>query len=218
MKRWPVVVADDHEMIRTGLRTVLEQQCACEVVGEAATGTAALALVHTFRPALLVTDMVMPELGGLEVLRQVRATAPATQVIVFSMHADVSYVREALHAGALGYVLKESLSSDLIAAIQHALAGRRYVSPVLSEQILDAYAQPPSQAQFDPYQQLSEREQAVFVLTAQGRTSSAIAAHLGLSSRTVESHRANLMRKIGLHTLADLVRYAIRRGLITLDD
>ena len=127
-------------------------------------------------------------------------------------------MREALHAGALGYVLKESLSSDLIAAIEHALAGRRYVSPVLSEQILDAYAHPPSQAQFDPYQQLSEREQAVFVLTAQGRTNSAIAAHLGLSSRTVESHRANLMRKLGLQTLADLVRYAIRRGLITLDD
>lgn len=218
MSQWQVVVADDHELVRTGLRTVLEQQLACTVVGEAASGAEALTLVRQLQPALLVTDMVMPGLSGLEVVRQMQQIAPATRIVVLSMHADESYVREALQAGAIGYVLKESLASELVAAIQHALAGRRYVSPSLSARILDAYAQAGSQPGFDPYQLLSEREREVLVLTARGLTSAEIAELLALSPRTVESHRTNLMRKLGLRSAVDLVRYAIRRGLIPLEE
>lgn len=219
MTRWRVVVADDHALVRTGVRTLLEQELPCEIVGEASSGSEAISLVRDLSPQLLVTDMVMPGLSGLEVVRQVQQQAPATRVIVFSMHGDEAYVREALRAGATGYVLKESLSIELVTAVQHAIEGRRYVSPLLSERILNAFAQPLQTADiFDPYQRLTEREREVMIGTAQGHTSIEIAEQLALSPRTVESHRANLMRKLGLRTIADLVRYAVRRGLIALDD
>lgn len=216
MSLWRVVVADDHEMIRTGLRTVLEQ-FDCTVVGEAATGAEAVALVRELQPELLVTDMVMPGLSGLEVVRQAAALSPATRIIVFSMHADDSYVREALRAGAMAYVLKESLSAELLTAIQHAVEGRRFVSPCLSERVFDAYMQPGMAISTDSYRLLNAREREVLVLTAQGCTSAEIAEQLSLSLRTVENQRATLMRKLGLRTIADLVRYALRHGLITLD-
>jgi two-component system, NarL family, response regulator NreC len=220
MSGWRVVVADDHEMIRAGLRSVLEHQIACEVVAEAASGADAISLVRQLQPDVLVTDMVMPGMSGLEVVRQVAALAPATRVIVFSMHSDDSYVREALRAGAMGYVLKESLSAELMAAIQHAVEGRRYVSPALSERIFDAYVEPVAQAGAgsDSYRLLNPREREVLLLTVQGRTSAEIAEQLVLSPRTIESHRFNLMRKLGLRTIADLVRYAIRRGLLRLEE
>ncbi|NTW01922.1 MAG: response regulator transcription factor [Oscillochloris sp.] len=217
MSRWQIVLADDHEMIRTGLRTVLEQQLPCNVVGEATTGAEAISMVRQIQPTVLVTDMVMPGISGLEVIRQAQQESPTTRIVVFSMYADESYVREALRAGAIGYVLKESMATELVTAIEYAVQNRRFVSPVLSDRILQAYAQPTTQATFDPYEQLTEREREVLVLTAQGQTSAEIAKQLVLSPRTVESHRAHLMRKLGLRTVADLVRYAVRRGLIMLD-
>ncbi|NTU79323.1 MAG: response regulator transcription factor [Chloroflexales bacterium] len=217
MSCWRIVVADDHEMIRAGLRAVLEQQLACEVVGEAATGAEAITLVRQIQPEILVTDMVMPGLSGLEVLRQVCEIAPSTRIVVFSMHGDDSYVREALRAGAIGYVLKESLATELMTAIRYAVEGRRYVSPTLSERMFDAYVQPTIQTSSDSYRLLNVREREVLVLTAQGQTSAEIAEQLAISPRTVEHHRATLMRKLGLRTIADVVRYAIRRGLITVD-
>lgn len=218
MSRWRVVLADDHTMIRVGLRAVLEQQPGWEVVGEAATGVEAISLVRQLAPHILVTDMVMPGLSGLEVVREVVTASPTTRVVVFSMHKDHSYLREALRAGAIAYVLKESLTTELVTAIQYALEGRRYVSPSLSEHILDVYAQPAMPASDDPYRLLTAREREVLVLTAQGRTSVEIAEQLSLSLRTAENHRTNVMRKLDLRTIPDLVRYAIRRGLISLDD
>lgn len=218
MSAWRVVLVDDHQVVRAGLRTVLERELPCEVVGEAATGGEAINLVRQLQPDVLVTDMVMPGMSGLEVVRQVHQIAPAVRIVVFSMHADESYVREALRAGASAYVLKESLAGELAVAIRHAVEGKRYVSPILSARILEAYAQPPTQSGFDPYDLLSEREREVLVLSAQGLTSGEIGERLVISPRTVESHRANLMRKLGLRTIADLVRYAVRRGLIPLDD
>lgn len=218
MSRWRIVLADDHAMVRTGLRTVLEQQFACTVVGEATTGSEAVRLVRQLQPDVLVTDMVMPGLSGLEVVRQVAALTPTPRVIVFSMHSHDSYVREALRAGASAYVLKESLADELLTAIQQVMAGHRYVSPALTERLFDAYAPAEMPTRDDPYQLLNAREREVLLLTVQGRTNGAIAEQLGLSLRTVEYHRANLMRKLDLRTLPDLVRYAIRRGLITLDD
>lgn len=218
MSTWSVVLADDHAIVREGLRTVLEQHLPCTVVGAASSGAEAISLVRKFQPDLLVTDMVMPGLNGLEVVRQARAAAPAMHVVVFSMHAEESYVREALRAGALGYVLKESLAGELVAAIQTAMQGRRYVSQALSDRILEIYAQEAPQASFDPYQQLTEREREVLVLFAEGLSTATIAARLVISPRTVESHRASMMHKLGLRTIADLVRYAIRRGLVVLDN
>lgn len=217
MSSWPVIVADDHAVVREGLRTVLEQYLPCSVVGMAASGAEAISLARKLQPALLVTDMVMPGLSGLEVVRQARQAAPAMQVVVFSMHAEESYVREALRAGAAGYVLKESLASELVAAINAAMQGRRYVSQDLSDRILEIYAQDAPQGSFDPYQQLTDREREVLVLSAEGLNTAAIASRLVLSPRTVESHRASMMHKLGLRTIADLVRYAIRRGLVVLD-
>jgi DNA-binding NarL/FixJ family response regulator len=217
MNRWSVVVADDHLVVREGLRTLLEQHLPCTVVGEATTGAEAITLVRQIQPTVLVTDMVMPGMSGLEVVRQVQQIAPATRVIVFSMHADESYVQEALRAGAIGYVLKESLAGELVAAIQAAVTGRRYLSPALTERILARYAQAAPQASFDPYDELSPREREVLVLAAQGLTSAEMAERLVLSTRTVENYRTSLMHKLELRTIADLVRYAIRRGLIALD-
>lgn len=213
-----VVLADDHEVVRAGLRAMLEHQLSCEIVGEAATGAEAITLTRRLQPDVLVTDMVMPGLSGLEVVRQVTATAPATRIIVFSMHSHDSYVREALRAGATGYVLKESLAAELLVAIQRVLEGRRYVSPALAERLLNAYVEPVVSTSDDAYRRLNTREREVLVLTAQGHTSAQIADQLALSPRTVEHHRATLMRKLSLNTIADLVRYAIRQGLITLDD
>jgi two-component system response regulator NreC len=218
MSHWRIVLADDHAMIRVGLRAVLEQQPGWEVAGEAATGVEAISLVRQLIPDILVTDMVMPGLSGLEVVSEVVTASPTTRIVVFSMHEDHSYVREALRAGAIAYVLKESLTTELVTAIQYAIEGRRYVSPSLSERILDAYAQPATSASDDPYRLLTPREREVLVLTAQGRTSLEIAEQLSLSLRTAENHRTNVMRKLDLRTIPDLVRYAIRRGLISLDD
>lgn len=212
-----VVIADDHMIVREGLRTVLERQVPCTVVGEATTGAEAITLVRQLQPTILVTDMVMPGMHGLEVVRQVQQIAPATRVVVFSMHTDEGYVREALRAGAIGYVLKESLAGELVMAIQSAAEGRRYVSQILSERILARYAEAPSSTGFDPYEQLTERERTVLVLLARGQTTLEIATQLELSPRTVESYRSSLMHKLDLRTIADLVRYAVRRGLIALD-
>lgn len=217
MNTWQVVVADDHEMVRTGVRTLLERRLSCDVVGEAANGVEAIGLVRQFHPTVLVTDMVMPGMNGIEVVRQVCALTPRTHVVIFSMYSDEWYVREGLRAGAIGYVLKESLASELVTAVEYAIQGRRYVSSALSERILEAYALPVSREHRDSNQNLSEREREVLVLTAQGLTSGEIATSLAISPRTVESHRANMMRKLSLRTVSDIVRYALRHGLISLD-
>lgn len=218
MSHWRIVLADDHEVVRAGLRVVLEQQLDCAIVGEATSGPETISVVRQLQPDVLVTDMVMPGLSGLEVVRQVATTVPTTRIVVFSMHGHDSYVREALRAGAIGYVLKESLAAELLTAIRQALEGRRYVSPALSERMIDAYVEPLLPTSDDAYQWLNAREREVLVLTAQGCTSAQIAAQLALSPRTAEHYRATLMRKLDLHSIAELVRYAIRRGLISLDD
>ncbi len=217
MDRLTIVLADDHHVVRDGLRVLLERELDCTVVGEAGDGQAAVALVERLRPDLLIADLMMPGLTGLEVSRRVRQVAPGTRVVVLSMHADESYVREALRAGATAYVLKDSLSSDFVTAVRQAAAGRRYLSPPLSERAIDAFATQPTEAPLDLEETLTAREREVLYLAALGLTSAAIAERLAIGVRTVDTHRASLMRKLGLHTPVDLVRYAVRRGIITLD-
>lgn len=213
-----IVLADDHALIRTGLRTVLDIQPDWAVVGEATDGLEAVALVAQLQPDVLIVDLMLPGLSGLEVIRQVRERVPQTQVIVLSMHANESYVFAALRNGAAAYVLKDASSTNIVQAIYAVIAGRHYLSPPLSQYALDAYIQQAQGAPLDSYETLTTREREVLHLVAQGETTPAIAARLAISPRTVETHRTHLMRKLSLHTQTDVIRYALQHGLISLQD
>jgi two-component system response regulator NreC len=218
MQKLTIVLADDHHVVRQGLRTLLESALDCTVVGEAADGAAAVDMVERLQPAVLVVDMVLPKLNGLDVIQHVRQVAPQTHIVVLSMHADEAYVREALRVGAIAYVLKESDADEFVQAIQHAAAGRRYLSPPLTERALDAYIAQAAETPFDLAETLTSREREVLIMAAQGATTAEIAVRLSLSSRTVEAYRARMMRKLGLRTQMDLIRYALRQGLIAMED
>ncbi|NCC31056.1 MAG: response regulator transcription factor [Chloroflexia bacterium] len=212
-----IVLADDHAVVRAGLRALLENEMDCSVVGEAGNGPEALALVERLQPSLLVVDLMMPGLSGLEVARQARQISAGTRIIILSMHSDESYVREALRVGVTAYVLKEALSNDFLYALHQAASGRRYLSPPLSEKALDAYASQTAETTLDLYETLTAREREILYLAAQGMTSAEIAERLMIGVRTVDTHRASMMRKLGLHTPLDLIRYAVRRGIVSLD-
>ncbi len=218
MQKLTIVLADDHHVVRQGLRTLLEDTLDCTVIGEAADGQTTVELVRQLQPAVLVVDMVLPQLNGLEVIRRVRQVAPQTHIVVLSMHADEAYVREALRAGATGYVLKESHADEFVQAVGQAAAGRRYLSPPLTERALDAYIAQATGTALDPTEALTSREREVLILAARGATAAEIAAQLSLSGRTVEAYRARMMRKLGLRTQSDLIRYALRSGLISIED
>lgn len=217
MGKTTVVLADDHHVVRKGLRAVLEADDDCAIVGEASDGLEALDLVERLHPDVLIVDLMMPKMNGLEVTRQVAARSPRTRTAVLSMHASEAYVLEALKSGAAGYVLKDSNLTDLAKAVREIAAGRRYLSPPLTDLTIEAYVRRAQSGTLDAYDTLSEREREVLKLAAEGATSGAIAARLFISPRTVESHRANIMRKLGLESQTDLIRYAIRRGIIPLD-
>ena len=212
-----IVLADDHHVVRQGLRALLETEPGFRVVGEAGDGLEAIRLVERLQPHVLVVDLMMPALSGLEVTRQAAQRAPGTRVVVLSMHADEAYVLEALRHGAVGYVLKDSSASDLVRAVHKAARGRRYLSPPISDRALEAYARRAQEAPPDAYDALTAREREVLHLAVEGRTSAEIAARLAISPRTAETHRANLMRKLGLRAQAELVRFALQRGLLSLD-
>jgi len=212
-----ILLADDHPIVRQGLRTLLQAEAGFVMVGEASTGLEALQLVERSKPDVLIIDLMMPGMNGLEVLRQVNKLFPNVRVIVLSMHSNEAYVLEALKHGAAGYVLKESNSADLIQAVREVIAGRRYLSSPLSERAIEAYVQKGQDTGEDPYETLTTREREVLQLAAEGRTNPEIASALCVSPRTVEIHRANMMHKLGLHHQTDLVRYALRRGILSLD-
>lgn len=210
-----IVLADDHQIVRQGLRLLLDA-AGFAVVGEAADGLEVAGLVERLRPDVLVLDLMMPGLSGLDAMLQVAKRAPKTRVVVLSMHANDAYVFEALRNGALAYVLKDVTGTELLRAIRSVLAGRRYLSPPLSAKSLEAYERKARDAEVDIYQTLTAREREVLHLAAEGLPASAMAERLGISARTAETHRANVMRKLGLHGRADLVRYALRRWRLAL--
>lgn len=213
-----IALADDHALIREGLRTVLDVEPDWFVVGEAADGLEAIDLVDRLRPDVLIVDLMLPNLSGLEVIRQVRRRAPRTHIIALSMHTNESYVLAALRNGAEAYVLKDASGTDIIQAVREVLVGRRYLSPPLSQYALEVYIEKAKGAPLDPYETLTTREREVLHLVAQGETTPTIAARLALSPRTVETYRTNLMRKLGLRIQTDLIRYALQRGIIPLQD
>lgn len=217
MSMTTIVLADDHHLVRQGLRSLLEAEPDFSIVGETGDGLEAAQLVERLRPDVLVLDLMMPGLNGLEVTRQVSQRSPRTHVVILSMHPNEAYVLEALRAGAAAYVLKESTSAELVRAVREAVAGRRYLSPPLSERAIEVYMQKAESAALDPYETLTAREREVLHLAAEGHTNAEIADRLFISRRTVETHRANLMRKLGLRTQTDLISYALRRGILPME-
>jgi DNA-binding NarL/FixJ family response regulator len=218
MSRATVVLADDHHIVRQGLRVLLEAEGDFSVIGEEADGLKVVELVERLRPNVLLLDVMMPGLNGLEITRQIAKRAMQTRVVILSMHASETYVLEALRHGAAGYVLKDANPTELVQAVREVRAGRRYLSRGLSERAIDAYAEKAQAAPADAYETLTTREREVLQLAAESSSASEIAARLGISPRTVETHRENLMRKLGLKSQTDLIRYALRRGILPLED
>ena len=212
-----VLLADDHPIVRQGLRHLLEAEPDLKIVGEAEDGLQAVQLAEKFKPNVLILDIMMPGLNGLEVLRQVKDRSPATCSIVLSMQSADVYVVEALKSGALGYVLKETGPSELANAVQQVIAGKRYLSPRLSERLIDVLLQTKEDLTRDPYETLTNREREILQMAAEGLTTSAIAKRLSISPRTAELHRGRMMDKLGLNNQTELVRYALKRGILPLD-
>lgn len=209
-----IVLADDHHVVREGLRALLETEPDFSIVGEAADGLATVDLVERLKPDVLVADLMMPALSGLEVARQVALRSPTTRVVILSMYANEPYVLEALRNGAAGYVLKDSTGADLVQAVRQVLTGDRYLSPPLSARAIEAYVQKAEVGSLNIYETLTTREREILHLAAQGCSNAEVATRLSISPRTAETHRANMMRKLGLRTQVDLVRYALRRGIL----
>jgi two-component system, NarL family, response regulator NreC len=213
-----IVLVDDHHLVRQGLRALLETEPDFTVIDEMDSGLGVAEFVEQTKPNILVIDLMMSGLNGLEVARQITQRKLETRVIILSMHSEEAYVLQALTNGAMGYVLKESRASDLVEAIHTALAGRRYLSPPLSERAIEAYMNRTPNATTDPYEHLTMREREVLQLAAEGYTSPEIGEQLSISARTVEVHRASLMRKLTLRNQSELIRYALRRGILPSDN
>ncbi|MGO9802461.1 MAG: response regulator [Steroidobacteraceae bacterium] len=204
-----VVLADDHAIVRQGLRLLLEKE-QIEVIGEASNGLEAIEVIRESLPDVAVLDYEMPQLGGLGVLTEMPRISPKTRSIILTRHMEEPYAIEALRAGARGYVLKTQAGNDMVAAVQHVQRGEVYLSPKISTAVVEAYL-----AGTDPQSvALTSRERQVLQLVGEGRSTKQIAALLGISAKTADSHRAKLMEKLDIHQVAGLVRYAIRSGLI----
>ncbi|MFM8319973.1 MAG: response regulator [Chloroflexota bacterium] len=209
-----ILLVEDHAIVRQGVRMLLESETDLHVVGEASTGIEALHQVEALHPQVIVLDIEIPEVGGLEVLRQIHANHAGVRVVVLSMHAREGYVAEAFKYGVSAYVLKGSQISELVFAIRAAMRGEKYLSQPLSKVSIDAYLEKASANDLDPYETLTTREREVFYLAAEGWSSSEIALRITISSRTVEQYRSNILRKLNLKNQADLVRYAVSRELL----
>jgi two-component system, NarL family, response regulator NreC len=205
-----ILLADDHSVVRQGFGLILSSQPDFEVVGEAANGREAVERCAELQPDVVVMDVSMPELNGIEATRRLGEVAPRTRVLALSMHKDSVYVREILRAGARGYLLKDSVDSDLISAVRSVAKGEGYLSPAVSDAVLTDYRKHVS----DPIDLLTSREREVLQMIAEGKTNKDIANTLNLSVYTVEAHRGRIMEKLNLHSTGELVRFAIRNGLI----
>jgi DNA-binding NarL/FixJ family response regulator len=211
-----VLLADDHGVVRKGLRFILEQQPAMEVVGEAASGREAVQLAEELAPAVIVMDIAMPMLNGIEAAAQILKKQPQIGIIMLSMYSDESYLVRALSAGARGYLLKDAAEADLVRAIEAVAQGKPFFSPAIAQTLLEDYMRTLNQKGLqDSYDLLTPREKEVLQLLAEGKTNKEVSALLDLSLYTVETHRTNLMQKLSLHNTAELVLYAVRKKIIS---
>jgi len=209
-KKIRILLADDHAVVRQGFRLILGAQADMEIVGEAGNGREAVAMSESLHPDVVVMDVAMPELNGIEATRRIVDANPHTRVLALSMHKDSVYVREILRAGARGYLLKDSIDVDLLAAVRAVAKGEGYLSPGVSGSVLSDYRKHVT----DPLDLLSSREREVLQLIAEGKTNKDIATLLNLSVYTVDAHRGRIMEKLNLHSTSELVRFAVRKGLI----
>ena len=215
MGRIRILLADDHTLVRQGLRKLLEERPDWEVIAEAGDGREAVRLAEQLKPDVAILDVAMPLLNGIEATRQITKRVPGTHVLVLSMHADEAYVTQILQAGATGYLLKDSADVDLLKAVGEAAHGRSFFSPAIASVMLDDYVrQLADKGVTDRYEALSAREREIFQLIAEAKTNKEIAALLSVSPSTVETHRAHIMEKLDLHSAAEIVLYAVRRGVI----
>ena len=210
MKRIRILLADDHAVVRQGFKMILDAQPDMEIVGEAGNGREAVELVEELKPDVVVMDVAMPELNGIEATRRVASSVPHTRVIALSMHKDSVYVREVLRAGARGYLLKDSGAGDLVSAVRAVAQGEGYLSPAVSDAVMDDYRKHVT----NPIDLLSSREREVLQMLAEGKTNKEIAGVLNLSVYTVDAHRGRIMEKLNLHSINELVRFAVRNGMI----
>jgi two-component system, NarL family, response regulator NreC len=216
MRKIRIVLADDHKLMRSGLRVLLEQQPDLTVVGEASDGREAVALVASQRPDVLVMDIGMPSLNGIEAAAQITQSNPEAAIVMLSMHSDESYVLRALKAGAKGYLLKDSAEADLIQAVRAVAEGKSFFSTAVSKVLLDDYVRKLKRSGAeDPYDLLTPREREVLQLVAEGKSNKEVAQLLNLSVYTVETHRSNIMEKLNLHGVPELILYAVRKGIIS---
>lgn len=209
-----ILLADDHQILRQGLKAILQAVPDFRLVGEAADGPEAVRLADRLHPDVLVLDLMLPSLNGMEVARHVARRLPRTRVVILSMHSNEAYVVEALRAGATGYVLKEGGADELVRAIRAAATGQRYISPAISESALGTYLRMTESRPPDPYETLTFREREVLQMTVEGHSAVEIADQLFISRRTVESHRANMMRKLGVRNQKELTRLAVQKGIL----
>jgi two-component system, NarL family, response regulator NreC len=211
-------LVDDHTIVREGLRAILQNEPDLKIVGEAGDGIGLLPKIEVTHPDVVVLDLIMPGPSGLEVTRQIQQQYPRTRVVILSMHDKPAYVAEALKNGASAYVLKGAVSRELIQAIRKAMEGEQYLSFAIDPQAIEAYTHTIQGQGGDPFETLTRREREIILLAVLGLSSAEIAARLVISRRTVETHRARAMQKLGLQTPSDLVRYAIKHGMEEIDD
>ncbi len=213
-----VLLAEDHTIVRKGLRSLLNGEAGIEVIGEAEDGREAVEKVQQLLPDVVLMDIAMPGLNGLEATRQIKKRFPEVQVLILTMHANEEYVFQILRAGASGYVVKQAAPTELISAIRAAYRGDSFLSPSISKTIIQEYIrQAEAMAEKESYDKLTNREREVLQLIAEGRSNREIAGLLHISVKTVETHRANLMAKLDIHSTAELTQYAIRKGMISTD-
>jgi len=210
-----ILLADDHEVVRDGVRALLEKQTDMQVVGEAADGREAARLADELGPDVVVMDVGMPNLNGIDATRRILSAHPQIAVVILSMHQDESYVLRSLKAGAKGYLLKESLRSDVLEAIRAVSQGRSFLTRKISRMMQEDYIQEMEQRGLeDSYDLLTDREREVLQLAAEGKPNKEIAGTLSISLTTVETHRTHILQKLGLHSVPELILYAVRKGII----
>jgi len=212
-----IILADDHQIMRDGLKALLEKHPSMEVIGEAENGIQTLELTRQKKPDVVIMDIAMPDMNGIEVTRQLKAEMPDLKIIALSMHADRRFVTEILKAGASAYVLKQSAFDDLVKAIRAVVVGRRFLSADILETVVEDYVSQLSKSEYEAYRQLSDRERQVLQLLAEGNSTKEIAFKLHVSVKTIESHRQNIMNKLDIHSLAGLTKFAVREGITSLD-
>ena len=212
-----ILLADDHQITRQGLKSLLEEQQDIEVIDEAEDGRTAVCLVRKLAPDVVIMDVSMPDLNGVEATRQIASGSPTTKVIALSMHSDALFVTEMLKSGASGYLLKDCAFEELDRAIRTVMSGNTYLSPAISGVVVDDYLHRLSKADFSDSEVLTDREREVLQLLAEGNSTKRIALKLHISAKTVETHRRQIMNKLDIYTVAELTKYAIRKGLTSLE-